>query len=344
MMISGYFYDRLALCLLFCAASLMLVSCCREAMTVDAFVRLSVSGQTRAEGGDMEMNDVSLFVYDGSGALSGVYRESGKDCTRVPMEYGKRYSIYALVNASGLPCDPVPDMKDDLGSFLIRDMSGAVLHNVMAGQSTVVVSDWRTEVVVPVRSVMARLDLRADFSHLEPGVDYSIEKVSIRQCCRSLPPFSRPEFSPESRSFDLDAIPDDMVRALNEGCTVPLFVPENRRGVLDAIVSPWNKTPSFISDVCSAPDTALNATYLEIHTQMRDTRSSDVQTRVVFRFYPGANNTSDFNLVRNTAYRIAFSPQLQPSGFTGNWKVGTLSCSSGIDFEMMDECNLNIFY
>lgn len=68
------------------------------------------------------------------------------------------------------------------------------------------------------------------------------------------------------------------------------FIPENIQGVVSQIQDPEDK------NIRRAP---TNATYVELIGYYKS-------KKVIFRIYPGANSTSDFNLIRNHWYRIFF--------------------------------------
>lgn len=325
-------------------ALVMSQACSREARCAGLGVSLTVEPGSKAIADGSVVENAIVFLCSETGGIIDMYRMEADGSLYVPVEYGRSYELYALTSACSLPLKIPSGPLRQIGDVLIEDMSDAMYGNVMSGRVSVNVSDYRTEITVPVRSIMARIDLHADFSSLPEEVEYVVERVSVRQCCRVQAPFLCPELSPECEAFDAGAIPDHILSVLQEGGTAGILLPENRRGVVAGVNSPWQKTPSYLKDACGARSIADHATYLEIQTSFTDRRDASANTKVLFRFYPGENATTDFNLTRNTIYDVVFSPSADAAGYIGNWKVSSLVCNAGADMEAMGHENLVITY
>lgn len=320
-----------------------LVSCHDGMGRGNVNIRVEFPSCVKSAVSDDALTDVTFFLCDENDIVLDVYG-CGGDELLVPLEYGVPYHVHALVNTGGMGLSVPPGTA--LGDVVLEDMSACVFRNVMAGGVPVLVWDYRDVVTVPVHAVMARLDIVADKASLPHGVDYVVENVSLCQCCAATTPFTPVEISPVGGVFDATGIPSGLLSLLNEGVPISLFVPENRRGVVPGISSPWQKTPEYLSTACSAPEVAAKATYMEISTVFIDSRSdaAGVRKKVLFRFFLGENALDDFNLTRGRAYSIVFSPSVETTGYSGNWKVWSSACDAAVAMEGLDDVYLRIDY
>lgn len=237
------------------------------------------------------IHDINVFVYDRSGRLVGTaYSFSGGDVTFIFPDADASYDLFFLVNA-GKP--GAPSREDELKSLALdlSDLSGCGIP--MAG----VLSAYKPVETNSVKVKMLCSQLELTLEHSAVKADYSVKSVRLRNCARTVLPFSDASSADETVSFG-DSLSAEEIRQLVGGGTVYLYAPENMQGVL----LPFNDDP-FQKIPANLPSAELSSkcTYLEAVADVRTTTSLFYD--VHFRTFVGADITSDFNLKRSRKYR-----------------------------------------
>ena len=156
--------------------------------------------------------------------------------------------------------------------------------------------------------------------------DFVNKSVYMRQVNAKMMPFTTNAVKATSSSDLVQGAYNDAMSNASRG-TYVFYIPENRQGTVATITTPTNKTsdnvPSSIRPY---------VTYVEF-TGTLNKSSDGFQGDVTYKFYLGANNTSDFNVERGKNYAVTLS-FLQGSLFNPYWKVNA-NLSDGRLFSLM---------
>jgi len=263
----------------------VLASCLRDSMaedTVEVTFRLSGSRTKTSFTGSADIvGDVVVFLYR-RGQLDAVVSSDNEDFVLSLVE-GDAYSAYALANVGGFE----PPASESELSGLSVDIDGSIPMC------------WHDE-LVPARGGVVEVDLDRLVAELRFSVDPSLlpglEITSVRLCqaASSVMPFVE-QSSAESTGNGDFASPDDLA-AINSGEAIVLYMPENCQGDL----LPWNHSPmAKLPDNLEHPELC---TYLEVGCRFADSSALDGEVR--YRLYPGLDDCSNFDIIRNCRYQL----------------------------------------
>ncbi|MDD6364791.1 MAG: DUF4906 domain-containing protein [Bacteroidales bacterium] len=254
----------------------------------------------------------SSFCFDaGTGTdvvesrSSGTWNDAGTGFD-VALLRGASYNLYALANAGQI-------------SFP-EDESALDTLSIPANLTSAIPVSWKREAFVPkdgetvdifLDRLVAELRLRVSPSLL-PG----LQLTSVRLCntAAKLRPFatggSRILCAEEAVAGDYASQED--LDLLNAGSEMTLYVPENRQGTL----LPDNDDPmDKIPDNLDHPE---HCTYIELGCVFTD--ESALEGNAVYRIYPGLDNCTNFDIVRNCRQSIRLC--LTPEGLDEiSWRV-----------------------
>lgn len=297
-------------------------------------------------GVETKMSDVTLASYGSDGMLKDVrYYDSGFDSMPLLVESVGSSNIYALVNMGDMSVkfpeseSAISGIEYYLQSYYSIDnkgfpMSGALSYSPLP----------HSRGIIEVHRLFAKLCVRIthrslDGYTLSSPYAYNMcnKSLYLRQANRRLLPFSdngskalKPSdilgLSDNHQNLnDRNAYPGSLSQgALGPGpgyaqdTTLVFYVPENVQGnLLPQNDDPYAKVYDAISDIDGRSYSDL-CTYLEFNARRENTLGYSGE--VMYRYYLGADNTSDFSLVRNKRYDITLD-FTEEGFFAENWKV-----------------------
>lgn len=299
-----------------------------------------------SEGIESKVSDITLASYGPDGMLEAKeYYDSGFDSMHLPVSEEGVSNIYALVNMGDMTGEfpvseaDVPNMEYYVQSYDDVDSKGFPMSGVLRN-----FSPERSERVVTVWRLFAKLCVRVThrgLSGYSPSNYYAFnlcnKSMYVRQANRRLLPFSE-QGSRALKSTDILAF-SDSYHNLNDrnayqgslpqsgigpgpgyaqDTTLVFYVPENVQGdLLPFNEDPFGKVYDKISDIGGKSYSDL-CTYLEFNARRENTLgySGDV----MYRYYIGEDNKSDFNIVRNCRYDLTLD-FTENGFFVENWKV-----------------------
>lgn len=295
---------------------------------------------------ETRITQVVLASYGPDGILTDVrYYESGFSAMKLLVKDEGESNIYALVNMGDI-MDEVPENEEDIRNVVYRvdsyeDVAGCgipmsgVLKHLAAGTGGGVIPVYRLFAKVCVRVLHTGL---ADAEENALFVN-NMRNVSLfmRQANRRLMPFN-PEGSRALSVSDVlsesdynrnmndrnayeGSLPDSQLGpgpGYFQDSTFVFYVPENMQGrLLPANTNPFGKVYEKIrnlggksySDIC---------TFIEFNAWKEPTEG--YCGSVMYRYYLGSDNTSDFSIERNKRYDVTLN--FSESGFfVDSWKV-----------------------
>lgn len=164
--------------------------------------------------------------------------------------------------------------------------------------------------------LFAKLSVTVDHSGLVNGsVSEDVfrnSKLHVRGANSVVKPFASSSVKAESASDLLETSDYSSTMENGGSLTFTYYVPENAQGSDDNVTDPSQKTTA----------TKALATYIEFETVVdgTDETAGGYGGTVTYQFCPGANATTDFNVLRNTQYNVTLSFKAG-SLFSPSWKV-----------------------
>ena len=268
-------------------------------------VRVSVraSRQTKSsmQISETEVTNLNVYAYrngmldaEAYAADSGVELNLLRDVT---------YRIYALANCGELHA---PARESELGTISVAptDMVMCFREGMQ-----IVAGSFAGELEIPLTRMFARYTLLLD-KDLE-NCDYQITSVRVKQRATAVWPFAA--CGAAASTADGDSASASDLAALNNGEGAVFYVPENCQGILlPGNEDPWAKTPANIPSAKRGL-----CTYLHIEGNWTTSgAAADLSVNLML----GADNCSDFNVVRNTSTVITLS-MTDAGTLKSHWKV-----------------------
>lgn len=278
--------------------------------------------------GENEIRDIQIVITKEDGSVFDVLYSDSSSELGFTGNVGSRYHIWAAANL-GEKVD-VHDLQDfTAGTRSITKAgiaaSGIPMFNGPDGQE-ILLTDDSGAVTVFLTRMLARVDLKVDTRLLKMQSQFNVKSVSIYNAINTYSPFT-PAVRQEHRGrveYTFDSASSSDVSILNRGGTISLYAFENMQGtLLPGNTDPWKKVPSSLGDAgdyCS---------YLEVDC-------SYGYDDVTYRMYLGKDATENFDVERNTVYRVTLMPtEKEIRGERGSWKVEAEPWNDVVDVELI---------
>ena len=300
-------------------SSLLLISCQKENCGSGS-VRVSFSlddfvlSRSSSGAGESEIRTVQIFVTDSEGDIvENVFRNGISDLS-FKGRVGETYHFYAFANnpseIEGL------ETEDDILEWeYCTTLSEHFPHGFpMAGDTEWTVSGRDAGVKIVLTRLVSRLQLTLDNSLMSRHGSFSLSSVKLRNCPSSIKPFVSGQKALSSGSVgDGDEASADDLAKLNAGGSVDFYILENMQGdLLPGNGDPWAKIPSNLSS-----EEGL-CTYLEAAGSYSSPGYGGNDT---YRMYLGGDSAANFDLCRNSVYRLTLIPSEDNMRKEGNWKI-----------------------
>ena len=318
----------------FIGAALLMCSCIYEDLSdcpnyiqgngrpvnVEFSVSCSDSTETKSSisASETAVTNLNLLVYYDGKLEASSYIESPTSFS-MSLVKGRTYNMYALANMGKVSAPATEDQ------MLIYQYSISKITDIKQSLPMC----WTTEdktisgtspaISIILERMVSRINFNIDSSELE---DFTVTAVRLRQGALKMYPFfengsggSRASSSSDVGDGDWASSSD--LTGLNAGGKATFYALENCQGVLlPGNKSAESKIPSEI------PSSADLCTYLEMTASYSGEYegvpvSSD---NVVYRFYIGNDNCSDFNVIRNNDVDISLTVT-RDRIFDESWRV-----------------------
>ena len=318
----------------FIGAALLMCSCIYEDLSdcpnyiqgngkpvdVEFSVSCTDSTQTRSSisASETAVANLNLLVYYDGKLEAASYIESPTSFS-MSLVRGRTYNMYALANMGKVTA---PSTEDQLQGYQysiskITDIKQGFPMCWNIEKKTI--SGASPAISIILERMVSRINFSIDSSELE---DFTVTAVRLRQGALKMYPFFENGSGGSRASSPSDvgdgdwACSSDLTR-LNAGGKATFYALENCQGVLlPGNKSAESKIPSEI------PSSADLCTYLEMTASYSGEYegvpvSSD---NVVYRFYIGNDNCSDFNVIRNNDVDISLTVTRERI-FDESWRV-----------------------
>ena len=302
------------------------------ARTMDVTFHIVADGFTDTRSsftwGENEIRDIQIVITKEDGSVFDVLYSDSSSELGFTGNVGSRYHIWAAANlGEKVDVHDLQDFTNGTRSITKAGIaaSGIPMFNGPDGQE-IMLTDDSGAVTVFLTRMLARVDLKVDTRLLKMQSQFNVKSVSIYNAINAYSPFT-PAVRQEHRGrveYTFDSASSSDVSILNRGGTISLYAFENMQGtLLPGNTDPWKKVPSSLGDAgdyCS---------YLEVDC-------SYGYDDVTYRIYLGKDATENFDVERNTVYRVTLMPtEKEIRGERGSWKVEVEPWNDVVDVELI---------
>ena len=282
---------RITACQVLLALTALAVSCRSEAPQEAAFRVAETPFATRSllTAPDVETRTtcITLAAYRDGGLAASAHFVDGFDAMALPLEPGKTFRVYALVNMGDRTGD-LPARETELASltwsipsYTEGNESLARRGLPMAGKLTY---DGSTA-LIPVERLLSKVTVRLSCD----WTGAAIRSVKVCNLNRTLRPFG------ESAAAEAWAEQEFQAGTGSPSGTFTFYVPENRQGVIPGTGRSSDKRPDYNPEVRERQE---QLTYLETVVEGTGLYTGSV----TYRSYLGQDAVSGFDLRRNASY------------------------------------------
>ena len=279
-------------------------------MTVKAGV--DTDTKSRYSPDENRIHDINLYVFDTQGNLVlSRYEEVRPDNITVQLKAGKNYIVRAVANL-GMQKSFADESELLSWSLQWPDFQRNACM-IMSGSTETLPEDNIVIVYLTLKRIASKVSFCIDDSALG-----SVEITSVKLCQAPLSTIPFASANKAASTSDVaggDSASDADLAVLNNGGEVIFYLFENMQGtLLPGNTDPWAKVPGNISTAGSL------CSYVEVEGHF-DGVSSIFSGDVCYRFYLGSNNCSNFDVKRNTDYRISLIMSTDLDAVS--WKITT---------------------
>ncbi|MBQ2485976.1 MAG: DUF4906 domain-containing protein, partial [Candidatus Methanomethylophilus sp.] len=267
-----------------------------------------------------DIRDIQIVVTDADGEIHDVLYSDSPYGLHFTGQVGRPYRLWAAANLGGtVEAGSLEDFTQAVRFVTKAGIERSGIPMFSDGGYDITLAEGENHADIPLTRMMARVDFNIDTGSLERPYAFSVRSVTIFSPVDAYTPFDgdvRKEGDADSApGFDSASARD--ISLLNNGGTIRLYAFENMQGtLLPGNTDPWKKVPSSIGD--NAP----LCTYIEaVCSYTTDTETCD---DITYRMYLGENATTNFDVRRNTLYRLTLEPtEGEIRGKRGSWKIET---------------------
>ncbi len=266
------------------------------------------------------VDDVNLWVVSGGTVILHEHLV-GRTALSLTLDRGRSYSFYALANMGTAILEDITDVSPLLSLRVALsgiDLDGGGSLPMAGTVSDITLGSQSMSLSVPLKRLFSKVVLR-----FSPDADLAangarVKSVVLKNSASDMTPFVQNSYAESCVDGDRATAAD--LESLNSGGQVEFYCLENCCG-RTSNTDPWAKLPE------SAPKG--NPTYLEVKASVDGFQMSG---DIVYRFCIGEDNTSDYNLVRNTTYTVTLKSLCATvDGGSDEWKIdsGDVTISEG---------------
>lgn len=271
---------------------------------------------------DSAVNDLQVIVTAEDGSLVESIYSRTQAGIWFTGDVGKEYRFRAIANiGQEIKGNSLSDFLHSTATVDFNSIQSKGVPMTNAAGIEYRMSKGGGVLTIPLTRLMARVDFKLDRSlmkHADKYDGFQVKSVSLFNATTSFAPLSESGAKKSDlaagRRFDYASSSD--LNQLNQGGTISLYAFENLQGeLLYGNNNPWNKVPGNIEG-------EENCSYLELTASYsaQGLTSEDI----VYRMYLGSNATTNFDVCRNTIYRVTLFPtEEEIDGHRGSWKVSS---------------------
>ena len=258
------------------------------------------------------IQDINIYAYRDGKLVEHAFQSSPTTVT-MQLDKGCTYNFYAIANMGRTD---MPSDESQVGSQVnlwIATIDDLDYYLPMAWKTTGInLSGSQKAVNVKLERLAARIGFNLD-SSLVNGL--MITSVRLCQSASVIRPFEAggSKITSEEESLDGDYATEQDLNDLNSGKTIHFYTLENKQdNLLPQNKDPWQKVPEQLGSKAGL------CTYIEAVGEFEE--GFLFKGSVIYRFYLGKDNTSDFSVIRSSDMLVTLT--LTGEGLTEiSWKV-----------------------
>ncbi len=248
------------------------------------------------------ISDINLYIWRNGTCILHEYREMDSDTFNIPLVTETSYSFYVLANC-GKATEPGEDgwRKDESSmESLAISFPGVSEGTGLLPMAAVLKNRFIGGSALKINVTLVRLVSRIVFSYLPDdslgASGISITGVRLRDAAQLMTPFSEKSSAADDGVADGDFASEKDLIAINGGGSIEFYAFENCWGnLLAGNTDQKKKVPDELGGV-------KGPTYIEVSCSFEG--SGLLTGKVTYRIYLGSDAVCNFDLVRNSSYRI----------------------------------------
>lgn len=266
-----------------------------------------------------DIRDIQVVVTTEDGEIHDILYSDSPSDLHFTGQVGRLYKLWAAANLGGkVEAGSLEDFTESIRHVSRAGIGRTGIPMFSDGGYGILVTDGENHAAIPLTRMMARVDFCIDTSSLYYPGNFRVGSVTIYSPVDAYVPFAgavRKEDDGNATAFDSASVQD--IKRLNAGGTISLYAFENMQGtLLPGNTDPWRKVPSVIGEH------AARCTFLEAVCSYENALGSCDE--ITYRMYLGEDATTNFDVKRNTVYRLTLEPtEKEIRGGRGSWKIET---------------------
>ena len=279
-----------------------------------------------------DIRDIQIVVTTEDGTIHDVLYSDSPSGLQFTGQAGSLYRLWAAANLGGkVEAASLEDFKESVRHVTKEGIERTGIPMFSDGSYDILVTGGENHASIPLKRMMARVDFNIDTKSLLNPRGFKVTSVSICNPVDAYTPFD-PEVRKEGAADAapvFDSASGQDISRLNNGGTIRLYAFENLQGTLLAgNDDPWKKVPSSIGDA------APRCTYIEVVCSY--SAYADSCDDITYRMYLGEDATTNFDVRRNTLYRLTLEPtEKEIRGGRGSWKIETGEWEDNVEAELV---------
>ncbi len=265
------------------------------------------------------ISHATVAAYDSRTGMLADIVHSGTSPS-LTLSTGCTYNIYVIANLGDLTSS-FPVQESQVASMRCPLKSYSSMNSVGIPMAGKVTTPWRSGIILGIRRLMAKAVITVRHSDMSAGGSdraFSNTVVKVHRAAAAVYPFAAGGSAARS-SADISTgeaeyqTVSDGYAATSE--SLVLYIPENMQGtLLSGNTDQWNKSESN-----GSLDASL-CTYISLEG-VKDGTVDGVAGDFTYRFFPGGDNSRNFDLQGNKVYDISMVLTWNGMYVTDNWKV-----------------------
>lgn len=296
--------------------------------TVSLTFRTGLTTRSSASPDEDALQSLTVMAYR-DGMLERYGTSSGGREVTLPLYISEQYDLYAVAN---IDLEPPVDQRDlEKCRYTITSIGDLDGPMAMAwSRKGVTIDTGASEMQMDLERLASRISFSVDASLLS-GLE--VKSVRLRQCALEMeifPPSGFSRVTGAAQAGDCDMASSQDISDVNSGKAVCFYTLENCQGsLLPENRDPWDKSPDALGEKAGL------CTYIEVECSFAP--GHVLEGDVTYRFYPGEDNTSNFDIRRNRNLHVTLCPT--GDGLKGiSWKVeADVAVSDGSATGYIDE-------
>ncbi len=247
------------------------------------------------------MKDINLYVWQNGTCVMHEFVEDAPDGMTLSLTKGTACSFYAVANCGGRVEPEAEDWRNDESSMRslsvgLPDVSERHFLPMAGSVSGIVLSRPDTELTLVLERLVSRIVISFTPDVALNGSGIKITGIRLCDAAQTVSPFTERCRADGGATASGDWSSDEDLEKVNAGREIDFYAFENCWGdLLPDNTDQKKKVPSEFGDI-------KGPTYIELNCEFAD--NVLLSGGLTYRIYLGSDATGNFDIVRNSSYRI----------------------------------------